>query len=106
MKRLIYLPLLFTLFAGCHLSHPLTQAQVLGAIIDARYGVDVGCYTEWLEPPVCAVAYRILDDAQTAAATATSGWQAAAKAVLVDEEARLSADSKLRPYFDAVISLL
>jgi hypothetical protein len=107
MKRLIcLLPLLFTLFAGCHLSHPLTQAQVLTFISEAEFGVAAGCAAEWLEPPVCAVGHRVLNDARVAAENAPSGWQQAAKAVLVDEEARLSPDSKLRPYFDAVISLL
>jgi hypothetical protein len=34
------------------------------------------------------------------------GWQAAAKAVLVREETQLPLDSKIRPYIDAVVSLL
>ena len=68
--------------------------------------ITTGSNAEWLEPPVCAVAYRVLGDAQTAALKAVDGWQAAAKAVLINEETRLSPDSKLRPYFDAVISLL
>jgi hypothetical protein len=105
MKRFI-LALTLTLFAACHLSHPLTQAQVLRIISDAGWGVEVGCVAEWLEPPVCDTARRVLADARTAAENAVNGWQAAAKAVLVNEEANLPADSKLRPYFDAVIALL
>ena len=98
--------LALTLFAGCHTAHPLTRAQVLAIISDAGFGVSVGCDAEWLEPPVCAVARRVLDDARLAAVNSVDGWQAAAKAVLVSEEARLSADSKIRPYVDVVISLL
>ena len=104
MKRyLICLPLLF---ACCHLSHPLTQAQVLTIISDAGYGVAVGCDAGWLEPPVCAIAQRTLGDATLAVEQASNGWQAAAKAVLVSEESHLSPTSKIRPYLDAVIALL
>lgn len=105
MKRFVCaLGLIF--LVGCHLSKPLTQAQVVTFITDARFGVDFACMSGWLEPPVCSVGQRGLDDALAAARSASSGWQAAAKAVLVTEEARLSPDSKIRPYFDAVISLL
>lgn len=92
--------------SNCHLAHPLTQAQVITIVTDAGFGVSVGCTAGWLEPPVCAVAQRVLFDARTAAESATSGWQAAAKAVLVTEEQRLDPDSKLRPYIDAAIALL
>ena len=105
MKRWVA-ALALTLFAGCHLNHPLTQAQVLAIISDAGFGVAVGCQAQWLEPPVCAVAQRVLSDARVAAEQAVDGWQAAAKAVLVNEERNLKPDSKLWPYFDAVISLL
>ncbi len=105
MKRQIA-ALALVLLSGCHLQQPLTQAQVLGFILDARYGVDVGCYAEWLNPPTCLLAYRVLDDANAAALNAPNGWQAAAKAVLVREESLLPADSKIRPYLDALIPLL
>jgi hypothetical protein len=105
MKR-IYAALLLLSLSACHLAHPLTQAQVVTILTDAGYGVGVGCGAGWLEPPVCAVAQRVLRDAQLAAEQAASGWQAAAKAVLVHEETLLKPDSKLWPYFDAVISLL
>lgn len=105
MKRIL---LVFSLAAliACHPAHPLTKAQVVTIILDAGYGVEVGCVSGWLEPPVCDIAQRVLLDARTAAEAAQDGWQASAKAVLVVEEGRLPADSKLRPYFDAVISLL
>lgn len=93
-------------FSNCHLAHPLTQAQVVTILTDAGFGVGIGCGSGWLEPPVCAVAQRVLLDARLAAESASSGWQAAAKAVLVSEEQRLAPDSKLRPYFDAAIILL
>lgn len=106
MKRFVLAVALSLTLAGCHLAHPLTQAQVVTILTDAGFGVGVGCGAGWLEPPVCDVAKRVLQDARLAAEKADSGWQAAAKAVLVDEETRLKPDSKLRPYFDAVISLL
>jgi hypothetical protein len=92
--------------SACHLSHPLTQAQVQTFISEAHDGVTYSCDVQWLQPPVCVVALRILDDAQAATIGLTSGWQAAAKAVLIKEEALLTADSRIRPYLDAVISLL
>lgn len=105
MKRYICSLALLALTA-CHLAHPLTQAQVVTIITDAGFGVSVGCGAGWLEPPLCANANRVLLDARVAAENASSGWQAAAKAVIVTEETRLAPDSKLRPYFDAVIGLL
>lgn len=106
MKRFVVALALSVTFGGCHLAHPLTQAQVITIITDAGFGVGVGCGAGWLEPPVCAIAQRVLGDAKAAAENASSGWQAAAKAVLVNEEKLLKPDSKLFPYFDAVISLL
>lgn len=111
LKRSVLLALLavFLGSAGCgtKLPTPQTAAQVLTILTDARYGVDVGCTAEWLEPPVCVVAYRILDDAHLALLeAATNGWAPAAKAVLITEEGRLSPGSKLRPYLDAAIALL
>lgn len=105
MRRLMALSAMVVLL-GCHPAHPLTKAQVVTIILDAGYGVEVGCVSGWLEPPVCDIAQRVLLDARTAAEAVQDGWQASAKAVLVVEEGRLPADSKLRPYFDAVISLL
>jgi hypothetical protein len=84
----------------------LTQAQVLTIITDAGFGITVGCGAGWLEPNVCVIAHRILLDAQTAVEHVQDGWQATAKAVLIQEEGQLPPDSKLRPYFDAAIILL
>lgn len=105
MTRRLILVLALAL-SGCHLSHPLTQAQVVTILTDADYGVGVGCGAGWLEPPICTTGRRVLRDARLAAEAVDSGWQAAAKAVLVNEEGLLPPDSKLRPYFDAVLSLL
>jgi len=106
MKRLLIAPLLALSLTGCHLAHHLTQAQVVSILTDAGFGVGVGCGAGWLEPPLCVIAKRVLDDARAAAEHADAGWQAAAKAVLVTDESQLPEDSKLRPYFDAAISLL
>lgn len=106
VRRLVVLLAVVSTLAGCHLAHALTQAQVVTILTDAGFGVSVGCGAGWLDPPVCAVAQRVLLDARTAAESVDSGWQAAAKAVLVVEEQRLKPDSKLWPYFDAAIALL
>lgn len=106
MKRFVCALALSLSLPGCHLAQHLTQAQVVSILTDATFGVNVGCGAGWLEPPVCTTGQRVLNDARLAVEKIDSGWQAAAKAVLVDEETRLAADSKLRPYFDAVISLL
>jgi hypothetical protein len=52
------------------------------------------------------VTYRILNDATALVVGLQGGWQAAAKAVVVKEESLLPADSRIRPYLDAVISVL
>jgi hypothetical protein len=106
LRRLVLVLVAALAVSNCHLAQHLTQAQVITILTDAGFGVRVGCSSGWLEPPVCAVAERVLLDARLAAEAAQDGWQAAAKAVLVDEETRLRPDSKLRPYFDAAIILL
>jgi hypothetical protein len=105
MKR-IYCALLLLSLSACHLAHPLTQAQVVTILTDAGYGVGVGCGAGWLNLQECTIAKRILADAREAAEAAVDGWQAAAKAVLVTDEAQMPPDDKLRPYFDAAIALL
>jgi len=85
---------------------PLTQAQVHQILINAGFGVEFGCMVEWLPPAACVIARQALGDAQVAVENASGGWQAAAKAVLVREEANLPTNSRLRPYFDAAIILL
>lgn len=113
MKRLFtatILALAITVLPACHPNTNggggLTQAQVHEILINAGFGVEFGCMVNWLSPQVCDIARQALGDAQIAVEHAPSGWQAAAKAVLIREEARLPADSRLRPYFDAAIILL
>lgn len=106
MKRFVCALVVAFSLSGCHLAKHLTQAQVVSILTDATFGVSVGCGAGWLEPPICTTGQRVLNDARLAAEKVDSGWQAAANAVLVDEESRLPLESKLRPYFDAVISLL
>lgn len=95
---------------ACHPSTSgggLTQAQVHTILIDASFGIDFACTVQWLNPDQCNLARNVLDDASLAVqAQTTGGWAAAAKAVLIREEAKLPPGSKLRPYFDAAIILL
>ena len=107
MKRSFALIVFVALAASCRLQHPITQAEVLTILSDARAGISVGCDAEWLDAAACTQVYRVFDDAAAAVqASASGGWAAVAKAVIVTEEARLPADSKLRPYLDAVTILL
>ncbi len=91
---------------ACHLPKQLTQNQVLTIIADSLYGVDLACYSEWLDASACVVVYRILNDTTALVIGLQGGWQSAAKAVIVKEESFLPADSRIRPYLDAVISVL
>ncbi len=92
--------------SSTHLPKPLTQAQVLTLIADAVYGVDYACYSQWLSGTACTVTYHILNDATAAVAGLNGGWQVAVKNVLVREEQQLPTDSRIRPYLDALISVL
>ncbi len=92
--------------SACRLPKQLTQAQTLTIIADTLYGVDLACYSEWLDGTACLVTYHILNDATALIIGLKTGWQAAAKAVLVREEASLPADSRIRPYLDAAIAVL
>jgi len=106
MKKTVLVLIAALSLSGCHINKPLTKEQVLTLIADALYGVDYSCYTEWLDGPACTIVYHVLNDASAAVQGLQNGWQAAAKAVLEREEQPLPPDSKIRPYIDAVISLL
>jgi hypothetical protein len=105
MRLALILTLALSLSA-CRLPKQLTQPQVLTIIADTLYGIDLACYSEWLDGTACLVVYRILNDATALVIGLQSGWQGAAKAVIIKEEALLPADSRIRPYLDAAISVL
>lgn len=106
MRNTLAIGLVAAMLSGCHLQSPLKRTQVAAILTDSLAGVYVGCGTGWLEPPVCDLTRRILEDALAACAAADQGWQASAKAVLVREEGYLPPDDKARPYLDAAIELL
>jgi len=105
MKKIIII-ICITLLTACKLNHSLTKEQVIIIINDAGYGIEVGCTTQWLDETLCDNAQRILFAARTAVDNIQNGWQAAAKAVLIRERGELGINSKLIPYFDALIGVL
>lgn len=106
MKHTALILALVCSLSACRLPKQLTQAQTLTIIADTLYGVDLACYSEWLDGPACLVVYHILNDATALIIGLQHGWQSAAKAVLVREEGLLPAESRIRPYLDAAIALL
>lgn len=108
MRRVLLAFVLSTSMActGVKPPHQPTQAEVLALIADATFGIDYACYSEWLTGPACVIVYHILQDATAAVSGLQNGWAAAAKAVLQREESKLPPDNRIRPYLDAIISVL
>ncbi len=97
--------------SGCALvtkikSQPTTSQQVLTILSDAQWGVSAAHDQLWLSDTDYTYAEQVLAGAVDAVSASGSGYAAVAKMALLDVEAALPADSRLRPYFDAAVILL
>lgn len=73
---------------------------------DGRWGLTAACETEWVLPAACTLGFDTLTVADALVATNKPGLGPAIRKTLVDAEAPLPTDSRLRPYLDAIIVLL
>ncbi len=86
--------------------HPDGSLNVPVLLTWTQDGINVGCADQWLPADVCTFGTDAVRTAQAIAAKQPADIQAAVKASLLDSEAKLHADSRLRPYFDWVIAVL
>ncbi len=103
MKRLMPLALVLSITWGCGLGGSSKVAQILN---DARWGLMAGCASTWVPPDACTIGFDALTLADGIVASHPGNTGPAVRQLLVDVEARLPVDSRLRPYLDAIIILL
>ncbi len=111
MKQFLLTLFVITTFSGCALvtkikSQPTTSQQVLTVLSDAQWGISAAHDQQWLTDAEYVYVEEGVTGAVDAVLAAPSGYAAVAKAVLVDVERDLPADSRLRPYIDAAVILL
>jgi hypothetical protein len=105
MKRLIVL--LAALAVGCaSLRQANGNLNVIQLITDAQWGLYSACVAQWVPPDGCTFGSDALTLAATIAAKNQPGAQAAVRQSLLDAEAKLPADSRVRPYLDWLIVAL
>ncbi len=105
MRYLILLALVGSL--GCATLRQSNGSLNIPLILsDAQWGVSAACSQLWLTPDACTFATDALNVAQSIAVRNLTGGEKAVRQSLVDTEAKLPSDSRVRPYLDAVIALL
>ena len=104
----IWLVVLFALsLSSCASLHtPSGSLNVPLLLTDMQFSIAEACSVQWLAPDVCVLGMDVMTTAQAVAAKNPSAAAVAVRKSLVDAEARLSADSRLRPYLDVLIALL
>jgi hypothetical protein len=106
-KHLLLLVCCACLATSCaRLHRPDGSLDVAQILNDARWGVMAACDQEWLSPADCILAGDTFTFAEGLVAKNVPAVGAAVKQLLVDVETRIPAESRLRPYLDAIISLL
>jgi hypothetical protein len=73
---------------------------------DMRFGVAEACAVEWLTPDACTYFNDTLNIADALVVQNVPNAGSAVRQTLADAEAKLPATSRLRPYFDVMITLL
>lgn len=106
MNRFAALSMVMLLSACATLRHADGTLNVPILLADAQWGLTEACSVEWVALDACTFGMDVLTAAQDIAASNLRGTEAAVRQSLVDAEAKLAPDSRLRPYLDAVIVLL
>ena len=102
MKRLL---LIVVLCSACA-SLPANKVNLSAILNDARWGILAACEATWLNAEQCTFADDVLSLADGIAAQNLKGSEVAVRSLIVQWETKLQADSRLRPYLDALIALL
>ncbi len=105
MKVLLLVVLLVS-SACASLKNPNGSINVAQILNDARWGIMAACSAEYLQPADCTLAEDSLTLADGIVAQNLGAVGPAVRQLLVTVEARLPADSRLRPYLDAIVALL
>lgn len=106
MKSILLIVLLVA-GAACATLPPATGSLNVAQILnDARWGVMAACDAPYLSPDDCTLTEEALTVADGIVAQNLSRVGPSVRQLLVTVEARLPADSRVRPYLDAIITLL
>ncbi len=103
MKR-IALVLILVATTGCaSLRQANGSLNYLALISDAQWGVLAACSQQWLNAESCTYATDALTLASTIVSRNQPGAVLAARQSLIDAEAKLPVDSRIRPFIDWLI---
>lgn len=106
MKHVLIICFALLLSSCAALHRPDGTVNTSVILADARWGVLQACDELWLSTEQCAFASNLLSLADSIAAPNLKGSEVAVRGLIVQWEAKLPVESRLRPYLDAVIALL
>jgi hypothetical protein len=106
MKK-VFLGLVLAAAVGCaSLRNADGTLNVVQILDDGSWGLAAGCSQQWVPADACVFGQDAIAIARGAALRNRQTAVLAARQALVDAEGKIPADSRLRPYLDAIIVLL
>jgi hypothetical protein len=106
VKRLIPLALVFALSGCASLRNADGTINVVRILDDGSWGLSAACWQQWVPADACLFGQDAIAIARGAALRNRETAVLAARQALIDAEAKIPADSRLKPYLDAIIVLL
>lgn len=106
MKSILLIVLLLAGSACATLPTANASLNVAQILNDARWGVMAACDAQYLVPADCTLTEEALTVADGIVAQNLSRVGPSVRQLLVTVETRVPADSRVRPYLDAIVTLL
>lgn len=106
MRRLALAAVLLTSLGCASLRNADGTLNVVQILDDASWGLAAGCSQQWVPADACVFGQDAFALARGAALRNRQTAVLAARQALLDAEAKLPANSRLRPYLDSAIALL
>lgn len=107
MRALLLISILSVSVAGCaSLRQANGSLNVVALITDAQWGLMAACSQNWVPPDGCTFGADALTTAAAIAAKNQPGTRLAVRQALIDAEAKLASDARVRPYLDWLIVAL
>lgn len=106
MRRLALAGVLLLSLGCASLRQANGSLNIVGLITDAQWGLLAACAQQWVPPDGCTFGTDALTTASAIAAKNAPGTQAAVRQSLLDAEAKLPPESRVRPYLNWLLVAL